>query len=99
MSDVIDEVQQYLNIDWTQEPQSDRERKVRAALLRKSLEEVEKWPLSARGSLQLLVGYEPATYASDARTAWNVVQAAAEHWIHARKLRKIEEAIREADTP
>jgi hypothetical protein len=97
MSDVIDEAQQCLNIDWTQEPRSDRERKIRAALLRKRLQEVDKWPLSARGSLQVLVGYEPETYASDARQAWDVVKAATEHWIHARKLREIEEAIREAD--
>ena len=97
MSDVIDEAQKYLNIDWTQEPRSDRERKIRAALLRKRLQDVDKWPLSARGSLQVLLGYEPETYASDARQAWDVVEAATEHWIHARKLREIEEAIREAD--
>ncbi|MGH7659434.1 MAG: hypothetical protein ACRENA_00775 [Vulcanimicrobiaceae bacterium] len=97
MSEIPEDLQRYLDIDWSSEPQSRRERMVRAVLLRRQLKDVDRWPATALGKVEYLVGYDRDAYASDAREAWNIAKAATDRWVHENKRREIEEALREVD--
>jgi hypothetical protein len=100
MSDVVTEAEQYLAIDWSKEPQSEREAKIRAALLRRQTAKVNDDPFGAAIYLreQMRSGWDISDYASDLKTAWKVVEEACASERRSKKLREVEEAIREVDS-
>ncbi len=87
-------------IDWTKEPSSDRERRIRAVMLRDALAE---WPSFVWLRLRTLLGdsrtpcSRPQDAASDFREAYAKGEAIDDQIAAERKTRRLEHAIREVD--
>ena len=92
------EAEQYLTIDWSQEPRSEREAKIRAALLRRQLATIAEDPFGAAMRLREKMGFRRANEcATDIREAWDQVRARCDALRRGEELREIEEAIHELD--
>jgi hypothetical protein len=97
VSNVATEAGLYLDIDWSLEPRSKRERDIRQVLLRRQLAKLDESPMGALFGLYWLLRPNTREYASDFQAAFDLVQKACEERRLASKRQDIEEAIRELD--
>src|SRR5690242_15243250 len=100
MNDLFAEAERYLTIDWTKEPESERERKFRAAFLRRQIAELTVNPFTAALNLREQIGYRSGrieAFTEDFQATWKAVEQACDSWRHAKRLNEIAEIIREAD--
>lgn len=89
-----------LNIDWTREPETERERKIRAVLLRKATNTTPGFGLFSLRNLlneSTTKRLEPDDAASDFREAYAATQVCVDDFLTAERKRRIEDAIREVD--
>jgi hypothetical protein len=97
----MDPSESNLVIDWSAEPTTERERQIRAILLRNALTEDTGKLLRLMELLSLSAGrdmnFRAAEAASDFRAAWARAQAEIKDRQQKRLLEEIEEAIREVD--
>ncbi len=100
MSDVMTEAEQYLTIDWSREPLSEREAKIRAVLLRRQTAKINDDPFGASLYLRELMrsGWDINKYATDLKAAWAVVKEACASRRRSEKLLEVEAAIHEVDS-
>jgi hypothetical protein len=97
--DFAPEAEKYLAIDWTEEPHSEREAKVRAAILRRQLAELSDDPFGAAMRLREKMGFRGANEcATDIREAWETVSERCSVLRRERHLKEIQQAIDDIDT-
>ncbi|GEM_PF-3083015 len=100
MHDLVSEAERYLEIDWTREAQSERERKIRAAFLRRQVSKISENPFEASLNLREQIRYRSSqvdAFAEDFRAAWKVVREACDAWNRTKQLSEMIEIIQEAD--
>lgn len=100
MQDPLAEAERFLEIDWTREPQSERERKIRVVFLRRQVAKISDNPFEASLNLREQIRYRSSqvdSFAEDFRTAWNMVRQACDALNRTKQLTEMMEIIREAD--
>lgn len=95
--EIAAEVERYLDIDWSREPESERERKIREVLLHRQLRRVGESPAEAMFGLRRLAGAGVKAFATDMRAALDIVDNALHERRRANQRREVEDAIRELD--
>jgi hypothetical protein len=100
VSELRSEAEEYCDIDWFHEPRSEREAKIRGALLRHQVANLNENPFQAAIRLREEIGYRSSEIdkcAADFRAAWAAVEKECQGLRRSARLRQIEKAIREID--
>ena len=101
MSDVrFAEAERYLQIDWTKEPDSEREQKIRAVFLRRQIAMVAHNPFGASINLREQIDYKSTRLSActkDFQTTWKIVEDACAARRRTERILKVADLTREAD--
>jgi hypothetical protein len=101
VSDVLfAEAERYLQIDWTKDPETEREARIRAVFLRRQIAMVAKNPFRAGVNLREQIDYRSSRLedcTKDFQTTWKIVEDACAARRRTDKILELADLIREAD--